>query len=92
MKRLNCATCRLGRLSVLRLFEVEVVGAIRLNLTRWQNLQAVTGVAVVVFVVVEAGSVLGVVVGVVVVVVGLGGVTILSEQKSLNFIFCRVVE
>ena len=31
MKRLNCATCRLGRLSVLRLFEVEVVAAIRLK-------------------------------------------------------------
>jgi hypothetical protein len=77
MKRLNCATCRLGRLSVRRPFEVEVVRAIRLNLTRSQNLQAVTGVAVVVFV--EAGSVLGVVVGVVVVVVGLGGVTTLSE-------------
>jgi hypothetical protein len=71
-------TCRLGRLSVPS-FEVQVVRAIRLNLTRSQNLQVVTGVAVVVFVVIEAGSVLGVVVDVVVVVVGLGGVTTLSK-------------
>jgi hypothetical protein len=80
MKRLNCATNVPPRppLSAPP-FEVQVVRAIRLNLTPSQNLQAVTGVAVVVFVVIEAGSVLGVVVDVVVVVVGLGGVTTLSK-------------